>query len=563
MKTPFNRLLTVVVAAVLLNGCSGEKESQSHVSNELEQIKLSEKKLYGAWKSADGSYGFEFHASPTEEGTIDPDFEVAEEHLQKEGIIYQDGRKSGYFNWRVLADGSVQLDIRDSVCQSRPLVLCAREAVERIEVNGSNPSNLTFKATRDEDLDGVFDSNYEWHLSQQKLPPIEVGHKSYILQSNARSESQIYASNDSGELRLYRPANAGDHEFVETQRSDYLIEFSQTHQVAEPFYFYVYNHGYERFNVKAQYEYLVMYPSFDGELIVSFAYKNTLETDADVSLSDVDFEDFIEDVKFSHKGSVRSVGNDVPTIEFGKEYYSWFVDAVEKPGLVDVSANLLVFHDANRASISARNVLTHETESHAEFQWSFGEHQEIILENDKKRVTIEFVAAEGDRYRILTSVYDVQHHSYISKAYLDYLFAQNALIDVSQLLPRRFEFVNSNGVTVSPVRLLENGEVMLGNVDSADGGRWFFHDNLNEVVRYECTALGGALMEDYQQCLDSFEVAGTADATTTYSHVSHLKFLNKFGDTYLVQYDATFWGGRFEDDFVNTISGYYLWTHLP
>lgn len=565
MKINLSHIVSVLFISSLTVGCSGESENQSNVTTELELVKLNEKKLYGAWKSQDGTFGYEFHASPTQEGTIDPDFEVQEIHLQNEGVIYRDGKKSEYFNWRLLADGSLQLDIRERSCQSRPLVICAREAIQRIEVIGSNANNLDFRVTQDSDLDGTFDANYDWKLSQQKLPSLDVGEKAYFMQSNYRAESQIYGSSTDGQLKLFHPVNAIENEFVESNRNDYLIEFQQSNSASEQYYFYVYNHGWELFDVKANYEYFLVYPSFDGELIVSFAFTNEMNTSADINPADIDLEDFIENVRFSNKVNVQNVGSYAPTIEFGKEYYSWFVDATELDGRSDISANLLVFVDENTATISARDVVANEIVGKSDFSWSYGAHNgEIILENANKKITIEFLQAQGvNRDRILTTIYDKQRQFFVSKSYSDYLFSQNEQIDVSTLLPRRFEFVNSNGVTVSPVTLLEDGEVVLGNVDSTDGGRWYFHENTNEVVRYECLAVGGALMEDFQQCKDSFEVAATADATTTYSHISHLKFLNKFGNTYLVQYDATFWGGRFDDDFVNTISGYYLWTHLP
>jgi hypothetical protein len=162
----------------------------------------------------------------------------------------------------------------------------------------------------------------------------------------------------------------------------------------------------------------------------------------------------------------------------------------------------------------------------------------------------------------VTSTYDKQEQEYLALYSSEFLFAQNEDIDLSALSPLDFEFIHVNGVITSPVRLLEDGEVELVNVDDVEGGRWFFNGP-NELIRFECTTLSEVEITDYQQCLDSFEYVASEDAVTDYSHISRLRFINKIGNDYLVQYDAAFWGGRWgREDHIRRFTSYYQWFHL-
>jgi hypothetical protein len=557
--------LLVLFSLISIVGCSGEEQTVEQSTANVELLQINERKMFGAWQSADKTYGYEFHASPTKQATLIADFELQQAHFQPEGIIYKEGKVSSYFNWVLLANGLLRLDVKTSACQSRPLTLCATVSSQTIEVLGTNERNLKFKIAEDADRDGTPENNFQWQLSKKQLPNLEIGDKSYLIEQQTRADSQYMAKDNNGSLELYLPTVKEDRKFVEVSRDEYSIELTPVKEFHNSVSFYVYNQGDTDIDVSQVYEYLIIYPTFDDNIIVSYKINRELVLTNGLNANDIDLDGYMINLKRSKHFGVVNVTNYIPTLEYGKPYYSNFWEMFNIDGVDSGVANQIIFIDDNKAKITARSVIKDEPSAERIFNWRKGSRDgEIIVENEHIAFILEFLSGSDvdQRYRVITSTYLKADDEYLMRYISDYFFAKNADIDVTAFFPLEFEFIHLNGVSKSPVVLHDDGTVELVNVDEVEGGRWFFNGT-NELIRFECINNAEVEIVDYQECLDSFEFVATEETKTTYSHISKLTFLNKIGDNYLVQYDTSFWGGRWgKEEQIRSISVYYQWLHL-
>ncbi|MFT4928344.1 MAG: hypothetical protein ACI8WB_004463 [Phenylobacterium sp.] len=561
MKASHYPQLLLLLGLTLMVGCSGEEQTSGQADVTTELIEVNERKMLGAWQSTDQLQGFEFHASPAQFGAIVA-IEYEETFYQPEGVVYQNGQPSLYFTWLMLANGSLRLDVKKPSCQSRPLVLCATDSVQTIQVIGSNVARLTFQIAEDLDLDGKADHNFEWQLSKKALPNLNVGDKSYLIETMNRASSQFLTRDNNGSLELFVPTSTGDRKFVESNRDQYSIDLVQAGEIRTSREFYVYNHGDTDINILNNYEYFRIYPAFNDALMVSFKVNRSFELDGSFSASDVDLNGYLLNFKRSQQVAVANVSHVSPTIVYGKPYFSNLFEVFDIIGLDNGIANKIVFLDDHSAQLSSGDVLADGPFVEQLFAWRKGSHDgEFIFENNEVVVTMEFVSGDSDRYRVIISTFNKADAEYLVKYSSELFFSQNDNVDLASLFPLEFEFTHTNGITVSPVRLLDGGEVELVNVDEVQGGRWII--NGNELVRFECVTVAEVEITDYQECLDSFQYVATSETKTDYSHISRLRFVNKIGNNYLVQYDAAFWGGRWgREDHIRRFTSYYQWVHL-
>lgn len=564
MKVKHSATLLCLLGISLLTGCSGEQYDSSQADTFVEQLTINEQKMYGAWQSSDGAYGYEFHASPTQIGTLIPDFSYTEGMFQPEGVLYKDGKPHVEFVWSLQPSGTLRLDIKESTCQAKPLTLCTTDSIHFVEVLGSNEKSVTFKVSEDTDLDGKSDSNFQWKLAKKAMPELAIGEKSYLIETMYRAYGQFVASNQSGQLTLRKPTAKGDHEFAEIKRDTYSIDFEQTKVTRFAEAFFVYNHGTIDLNIVEHFEYLKIYPAFDDSLILSYRLNREFELPDNVNRTDVDLDGYIVNSRASRRFRLADVGNYAPNIVYGREYYGSFEQLFGTVGLDDGMSNQMIFVDDNKAIFTTGDVLSDEPLIEKEFSWRKGSHAgEFIFESDRVRLTMEFLFEQQGRHRVVSNTFNKLDDEYAISNASEYFFESNDTIDLTILEPLNWQFVHVNGVSISPVRLLEGGEVELVNVTDVEGGRWQF-DGDDGLVRFECANLAEVVITDYDECLDSFNYVATTQTKTTYSHISKLKFINKIGNNYLVRYDAAFWGGRWDrEEHIRRFSSYYQWIHLP
>ena len=62
------------------------------------------------------------------------------------------------------------------------------------------------------------------------------------------------------------------------------------------------------------------------------------------------------------------------------------------------------------------------------------------------------------------------------------------------------------------------------------------------TIFMRCSDLFDVVINDYDICLDSFNLIGTSSRYTQISHIRELKFLHRDGDDFHVKYNASFWG---------------------
>ncbi|NQZ11293.1 MAG: hypothetical protein HRT35_29430 [Algicola sp.] len=554
-------LLLLGLSLIFVVSCSGEQQTSEQDNAATELLRVSEAKMYGAWQSTDKSYGYEFHASPTKFGTA-LGITLLEVHYQPEGIIYENSKPAKYFIWSLLPNALLRLEVKVPSCQARPLTLCTTDSVQFIELQGSNEKSLAFKIGEDKDLDGKAENNFQWQLTKKDLPELNVGDKSYFIETKGRAQAQLSASDDNGELALYVPRGTGVIKLAETSQDQYAIQFSQAEVFQSTEEFYVYNHGYMDINILHRYENVYLYPTFGDSLIVSYKVSRELQPSGNIDVNDIDLDGYLLNLKSSRDFDVVNVVGFDPNIEFGRPYFSDFFETFELDGVDNGSANQLVFIDQNTAKLTHADVLTGEPFIEKTFDWRQGSHAgEFILENDEAILTLEFLYGEHQRYRVIVSTYRKADAEYFLRDNSAFFFSYTDNIDLPSLLPRVFEFIQIDGVTVTPVELLSDGVVEL-NLDGINGGRWFFKGN-NELLRFECTTVAEVEITDYQECYDSFQYVATTETKTHYSHITSLKFINRIGNNYLVQYDAAFWGGRWgREEYIRRFSTYYQWMHL-
>ncbi|KAF7767749.1 hypothetical protein PCIT_a3837 [Pseudoalteromonas citrea] len=553
----------VVLLLILVTGCS--KESQDHTNDLIESdtIKINEQKLFGAWVSSDSLDGFEFHASPTKIGSLNADFTITQAHLQKEGVMFKGNRASNYFTWNIGRDGQLRLDLKDISCQSRPLVLCDTTSRLQIEVLGKEGSLLEFRISEEKNLDGIFDNGYSWQLKRKQLPNITFDNMAYLIEDLFSVSRQSYLTSGNSGLELYLSRNESDWRFVEQERSEYSISFTHNEAFTTANDFYIYNLGERELSVKHTFDYVNIYPSFNGELLLSYSNNRQFSEELGVDINQVDPDGYIFNLKRTHAVSLVEPEELTFKIKDGSTYYSNFSDVFGLEWLDTDLGNSLKFI-GSKAYISSLDVLTGSALVTAEFDWRYGEsNYDVILENDRVIFKITFLNGDAGRYRVITSNYDKQEQEYTVRNNLDYFFEKNSDIFLDEIESKHFEFINLNAVVTSRISLLEDGDIELGGIDNVEGGRWFLSDH-NEITRFECQTISEVEIKDFQGCLDSFRYVATEETKTSYSHITKVRFLNKINDSYLVQYDAAFWGGRWgREDHIGYFSTYYIWKHLP
>ena len=557
-----NCLPYLLCGVLTLVGCSGEQQTTTNVDEVAQMLQVNERKMLGAWQSDDLQYGYEFHSSPTKRGSI-VEIDIQESFFRPEGVIYKQGKPESYFTWSVLANGALRLEIKDSSCLSRPLVICNTDNIQTIQVTGSNEQNLTFLISEDVNLDGRSDESFQWRLSKKVLPDMTIGERAFFITKLNRANNQYLLAGNSNELTMYLPFAQGDRKFVEQQRDEYIIELNQQEDIVLSEDLYVYGLGEQSVQLKRHYQPILIYPAFDEGFIVSAEYEVEILLDGTYEQSDIDLDGTLLSRKVSRHVDVVNAGQYAPQIEYGKPYYGNFLEVFDVEGLDNGIANKVIFENDSTARLFSGDVLSDSPFMNEVFQWRQGAHAgEFVLENDNVVVYLEFLHGEKERYRVVTSTYIKADEEFITKYSSEFLFAEYGDIDLSTLFPLEFEFINIDGVIVSPVRLLDDGEVELVNVDEVEGGYWFFNGT-NELIRFECTTISEVIIEDYQECLDSFEYVATPQTVTDYSHITRIRFINKIGNDYLVQYDAAFWGGRWgREDHIRRFTSYYQWFHL-
>lgn len=528
------------VAIFCLAACNEvEQKSDDEISaNQVEATNLQVKNVIGYWEPLNSdNYAFEFFPSLVEG--------VNTNQLMT-GRLYQNNQVVGMFSWRITENGQINLDLREFSCPNRPLSVCEIKSSMNIEASGNDTGKSFWEVNHDQGNDGevdvVFDDTYEkkrLDLSMKKLGEL------YLIPIEEYFETAIVAgekSNDNIELTLLNLNEAVSVSSSPTNSPTSKLSFNDSAIVSSSRDFDISDVGMQTFTIESHYENIELRASVNNAYAYSYEIHRTVIIPDEIDENLVDFDDFSALDK--RTVLVRYIDSfiDAPEIGSGDSFFT-HINSLEIQEQF-FETNDITFDSLSTGFLTEQNLIQDSLTRQLNFVWEAPSDGSIMLNvADGSSVKIKFIREISGVYSALMITGSSDS---TEKQYTVHDFVKNNNFEITDdMFPGRYQVDNLAGYGKTYINFYADGTVNFTNFDFQNLGGYWFVDNQGALINYECIDLLGNEINNYDECLDSFNFVGTSSRYTQFSHIRKLAFSHRNGDDFIVKYDASVWGGVF------------------
>lgn len=510
------------------------------------QLAVAEDALLGYWVPKNlANDEFEFLPSATE---------WPKNPRLKTGRIFNQGFITARFYWELRGDGTIDINVVDVGCQSRPLNNCHVNKNISIALTGDTVKNSKWSVIYRNPDNSILSTNSDVYTQKDiNLANLKVD-EFYLTKTKdfGTPLSGRYANNRFF-IRLDELSKQIEISADAPNIASANIKFSSDEVVNTTREFYVEGIGYKEIPIRQRYDNVRLIASEDNHYILTYELRSEIVVPADTNSDAIRRDDFLETIKETQILELISGFSPSPAIGSFEKYYSYIPIDFNKTG--DVDNNEIDFESSNGGFIKHTDLFDETRAAKQKFTWTQGDNSQILLNVDTfGEIAIKFISPVAGGYKVIFRWSD----STFGERYLihDFLRDTYPLIN-NEDFPGIFKFISSDGWSEQEIIFHQDGTI--SSNPNLVGGFWF-RDSNGDVVSFECSSTLGILMKSYNQCLSSFNNL----SSVSFAHIRRLHILNKSGNDYKIKYDAIYFGDRYfiTGDNYSIVSWTYNWIRV-